>query len=125
MLFCYINKVKCDFVNEPFRLIEPFLETEGIKYYSLKDIAAMKMHAVCGRGKKKDFFDIYELLHLFSWKQMLEWFELKYGPSHLFFLRKSITYFSDADQDVDIRGIAPYAASWSEIKERIIMECRL
>lgn len=59
MLFCYLNKVKCDFVHEPFPLINPFLEERGVKFYSLEDIAAMKMHTICGRGKKKDFFDIY------------------------------------------------------------------
>ena len=124
MLFCFINGIKCDFVNEPFPLIESFLEVDGIKLYSIADIAAMKMHAICGRGKKKDFFDIYVLLQLYSWQQMLKWFELKYGSSQLFFLWKSITYFSDAEDEVDIRGLEPYSASWQEIKEKIIRECR-
>jgi len=124
MLFCFINKIKCDFVNEPFPLIESLVEKEGIRLYSLKDIAAMKMHAICGRGKKKDFFDIYVLLHLFNWKQMLSWFEQKYGTSQLFFLWKSITYFADADEDVEIHGFPPYTASWAEIKKKLIAECR-
>ena len=124
MLFCLINQIKCDFVNEPFPLIQPFLEHDGVKLYSLKDIAAMKMRTICGRGKKKDFFDLYTLLHLFGWKEMLKWFELKYGASQLFFLWKSITYFVDADEDIDIRGFAPYTASWEEVKASIIKECR-
>ncbi len=124
MLFCFIDKIKCDFVNEPFPLIEPFIEKDGIRLYSLKDITAMKMHTICGRGKKKDFFDLYVLLQLFEWKQMLKWFELKYGSSQLFFLWKSITYFVDADGDVDIRGITPYTATWEEIKEIITSQCR-
>ena len=124
MLFCYLDKVKCDFVNEPFRLINPFVEFIGVQLYSLPDIAAMKMHTVCGRGKKKDFFDIYVLLQLFTWEQMLMWFEEKYGSSQLFFLWKSITYFKDADEDVDVRGIKPYNASWKEIKEIIFETCR-
>ncbi len=87
-------------------------------------LAAMKMHAICGRGKKKDFFDIYVLLHLFEWKEMLKWFELKYGSSQLFFLWKSITYFVDAEEDVDIRGLSPYDATWDKIKNKIESKCR-
>jgi len=124
MLFCFINKIKCDFVNEPFPLIEPFLEEGGIKLYSIPDIAAMKMHAICGRGKKKDFFDIYALLQKFEWNKMLDWFTLKYGASQLFFLMKSVSYFADADGDVDIRGLSPYTASWEEVKGTIITKCR-
>ena len=124
MLFCTINKVKCDFVYEPFPLIQPFIEREGVKLYSVADIAAMKLHIVCGRGKKKDFFDIFVLLHSYEWKQMLEWFKQKYGDSQFFFLWKSITYFTDADEDVDIRGISPYNVSWNQIKETIIEKCR-
>jgi predicted nucleotidyltransferase component of viral defense system len=124
MLFCSINKIKCDFVNEPFPLINPFIETENIKLYSVADIAAMKMHTICGRGKKKDFFDIYALLEHYDWKQMIEWFKQKYGDSQLFFLWKSIAYFLDADDDIDIRGIAPYHATWAQVKEIISNKCR-
>ncbi len=124
MLFCFINKIKCDFVNEPFPLLEPFFEREGVTLYSLKDIAAMKMHTICGRGKKKDFFDIYVLLQLFGWKEMLKWFEQKYGSSQLFFLWKSITYFNDAESDPDINGFAPYTATWADVKKIITASCR-
>lgn len=124
MLFCFINKIKCDFVNDPFPLLEPFVEKEGIRLYSLKDIAAMKMHTICGRGKKKDFFDIYVLLQLFDWKEMLMWFEQKYGSSQLFYLWKSITYFNDAEHDPDIVGFAPYTAAWPKVKEVITASCR-
>ena len=124
MLFCFLDKIKCDFVNEPFPLLEPFIEKDGIRLYSLKDIAAMKMHTICGGGKKKDFFDIYVLLYLFGWKQMLKWFELKYGSSQLFFLWKSITHFVDAEEDVAIRGLAPYDVTWDEVKDKITRNCR-
>jgi predicted nucleotidyltransferase component of viral defense system len=124
MLFCNINKVKCDFVHEPFPLIEPFIEIENVKLYSVADIAAMKMHTICGREKKKDFFDLYALLQLYSWDQLLIWFKQKYGESQLFFLWKSISYFSDADEDVDINGIGPYSISWEDVKREIISKCR-
>jgi predicted nucleotidyltransferase component of viral defense system len=66
MLFSSINNIKCDFVQEPASLLEPFIIEDGVKYFSIKDIAAMKFHTICGRGKKKDFFDVYALLQLYS-----------------------------------------------------------
>lgn len=120
MLFAYINKIKCDFILEPATLIQPFIEEDGINYFHIQDIAAMKMHTVCGRGKKKDFFDIYVLLELYDWSKMLEWFEKKYGSNQFYYLWRSINYFIDADEDTDIEALPPYNQSWEEIKEIII-----
>jgi predicted nucleotidyltransferase component of viral defense system len=124
MLFAFINHIKCDFVQEPAKLLNPFIIHEGVKYFSVEDIAAMKMHAVCGRGKKKDFFDIYALIQTFGWQQMLLWFEQKYDSSQLYFLWRSITYFEDANEDADIVGIPPFTKNWEEIKTFISKECR-
>ncbi len=124
MLFCRINGVKCDFVIEPSPLINPHEIFEGVKFYSVADIAAMKMHTVCGRGKKKDFFDIYVLIELYGWKEMLKWFEQKYGKTQFFYLWKSITYFIDADEEPDPGSFPPYTKSWDEIKLFISKKCR-
>lgn len=119
MLFGKINEIKCDFVHEPTALLEPFEVHDGVSYYGIKDIAAMKLHAVCGRGKKKDFFDIYALLQLYNKQTLIDWFTQKYGIQQLFFLWRSILYFEDAENDPDIEGMSPYTNNWEEIK-RII-----
>lgn len=123
MLFSYINNVKCDFICEPAKRIQPFINNDGVNYFHVEDIAAMKMHTICGRGKKKDFFDIYVLAENFGWKNMLQWFEQKYGSSQFYFLWRSISYFTDADEDPDIHGLPPYTKSWEEIKEYIKSNC--
>lgn len=123
MLFAYINQIKCDFIQEPAKLIKPFIEKDGVKYFSVEDIAAMKMHTICGRGKKKDFFDVYALIEKHGWQTMLKWFEEKYDSSQLYFLWRSITYFEDAEEDVDIEGYAPYTKDWQEIKTFIFKNC--
>ncbi|MEI2707411.1 MAG: hypothetical protein V9E96_00140 [Chitinophagaceae bacterium] len=46
------------------KLIRPFIEKDGVKYFSIEDIAAMKMHTICGRGKRKYFFDMYALIEI-------------------------------------------------------------
>lgn len=124
MLFAFINHIKCDFVQEPAKLINPFIEYDGVKYFSVQDIGAMKMHTICGRGKKKDFFDIYVLIETFGWQEMLKWFEEKYDSSQLYFLWRSIAYFEDAEDDPDIKGFPPFTKSWEEIKDFISNECR-
>ena len=123
MLFAYINQIKCDFIHEPAKLIRPFIEKDGVKYFSIEDIAAMKMHTICGRGKKKDFFDIYALIEIYGWSTMLGWFEEKYDSSQLFFLWRSISYFEDAEEDVDIDGYGAFTKSWEEIKLFILKKC--
>ena len=72
---------------------------DGIRSYSNADIAAMKIQAILGRGKKKDFWDLYELLQHYSLQQIIDWHKLKY-PSQMLAISipHAITYFFDADQ---------------------------
>lgn len=119
MLFGSINNIKCDFVHEPANLLEPFIVLEGVSYFSVQDIAAMKLHTICGRGKKKDFFDVYALLQIYSRETLIEWFTRKYDDRQLFFLWRSILYFEDAENDPDIEGYPPFSKNWKEIKEFI------
>jgi predicted nucleotidyltransferase component of viral defense system len=123
MLFCYINNIKCDFVQEPAVLLKPFFTADSAQYFSIEDIAAMKMHTICGRGKRKDFFDIYALLEQYGWDKMLQWFEAKYTSSQYYYLWRSISYFDDANEDAPITGLPPYTKNWEEIKELIIKKC--
>lgn len=119
MLFGSINNIKCDFIHEPARLLEPFHTIEGVSFFSVKDIAAMKLHTICGRGKKKDFFDVYALLQTYSRETLIEWFTQKYDDKRLFFLWRSLLYFEDAENDPDIDGYPPFTKSWDEIKKFI------
>lgn len=124
MLFGFISKVKCDFIHEPAKLINPYLEIENVKYFSVEDIAAMKLHTICGLGKKKDFFDIYALLQIYNWETLLGFFTTKYDQTQLFYLWRSIVYFDDAENDPDIIGIFPFNKNWEEVKKYISTVCQ-
>ena len=119
MVFGDINGIKCDFVNEPATFLESFIIIDGVNYFSVKDIAAMKLHTICGRGKKKDFFDVYALLQLYNRDKLIEWFTEKYNETQLIFLWRSILYFEDAENDPDIEGYPPFTKNWGEIKKII------
>ena len=83
-----------------------------------KDIAAMKLSAISGRGSKKDFVDIYFLLKQFTLKELIEFYTQKYFDGSEYLVLKSLTYFNDADTDVDVNLIEDI--SWEEVKGKIL-----
>jgi hypothetical protein len=119
ILICSVNGVKVDFVNYQYRLLESPLLEENIRLVKKKDIAAMKVNAVAGRGSIKDFIDIYFLLNEFSIKEMIGFYLQKYPDGSEFMVRKSLTYFDDADNEE--APILFHDISWSEIKKTILL----
>jgi Nucleotidyl transferase AbiEii toxin, Type IV TA system len=117
-VFCYIDGIKVDIVRYPHvRLVEPSIE-DGIPMYDSIDIAAMKIQAILGRGKKKDFWDLAELLQHFSLKQIIEFHSQKF-PSQMLLISipQAITYFADADESeepVSLKG-----QTWETVKHTI------
>ena len=61
-VFGFIQNIKVDIIKHPHPLLREPETTEGIRMYHPENIAAMKVNAILGRGKKKDFWDIAELL---------------------------------------------------------------
>lgn len=86
--------------------------------YSNNDIGAMKIQAMLGRGKKKYFWDLHEMLKHYSLQQLIDWHKEKY-PSQMLAISipNAITYFVDADQSetpVSFKG-----QTWEQIKKSI------
>lgn len=94
-----IDGVKVDLVNYKYDWIGSPVEEDVIRLAGVKDIAAMKVAAIIGRGTKKDFIDLYFLLKQFSLKEILELYLQKYPDGSLFIALKSLSYFEDADAD--------------------------
>lgn len=98
-IFGYIDEVKVDIVRHPHPLIRPETCIEGIRMFSTEDIIAMKVQAILGRGKKKDFWDIAELLQHFTIKDFIQFHREKYSTLNLLItVPQAITYFADADE---------------------------
>ncbi|MBC7650457.1 MAG: nucleotidyl transferase AbiEii/AbiGii toxin family protein [Deinococcales bacterium] len=69
----FIGDVKVDFVkHHRFQLIDELIIEDSIRFYSDKDIMAMKVAAIIKRAVKKDFWDIAELLKHYSLNDVLE-----------------------------------------------------
>jgi hypothetical protein len=52
-IFCYLDGVKVDIVHHPHPLIWEIEVVDGIRIYDDRDIIAMKLNAILGRGKKR------------------------------------------------------------------------
>jgi len=114
-----INNVKIDFVEYGFYkwIDEPVIE-DGFFLASDKDIAAMKINAIIGRGSKKDFIDLYVLLQHYSLSDILCFYKLNYPEYSEYRALLSLTYFEDAEmQDMPKMFIND---SWDTIKRTII-----
>ncbi len=94
-----IDGVKVDIVNYKYDWIDTPVEEDGIRLADVKDIAAMKVAAIIGRGTKKDFIDMNRLLQIFSLKEILDMYMQKYPDGSLFIAIKSLSYFEDAESD--------------------------
>jgi hypothetical protein len=51
----------------------PIIQQDGLRLASAKDIAGMKMLAIVTGNRKKDFWDIHELLEYYSLEELIQW----------------------------------------------------
>ena len=117
-IFGFINDVKIDIVRHPHPLIRPIQIIEGIRMFSTEDIIAMKVQAILGRGKKKDFWDIAELLNHFSVNDFINFHKEKYTTQNLLItVPQAITFFADADESED--PISLKKQTWDTVKKVI------
>ena len=102
----YIGKSKDDNIKVDLyyheEIIEPFDLIDGIRIASLNDVVAMKVDVISRGGRKKDFWDLHELLDTFSISEMLEihkqHFEYTHDREHII---NNFINFEIADEQID------------------------
>jgi hypothetical protein len=96
-------------------LIEPVDIIDNIRIASVQDIVAMKVDVVSRSGRKKDFWDLHELLNIYSIPEMLEMHELRFEYTHnRDEIIKNFTNFKAADNEID--PICLKGKDWEDIK---------
>lgn len=113
-----LDGVKIDIVDYKYAWIDATVEDCNLRLASPKDIAAMKVNAIEGRGTKKDFIDIYFLLQHYTLDEILSFYQKKYPECSIFRALMSMSYFEDADPQFMPRMFSPVA--WDEIKSYIV-----
>ena len=54
-----IDGVKTTFLKYPFRILEDFVDADGIKLLSIPELAATKAYTIGRRRELKDYVDLY------------------------------------------------------------------
>ncbi len=114
VLICTVNDIKVDLVSYPYTWIGPVINVNKVRLASDRDIAAMKLNAIAGRGSKKDFIDLYFILQRFSLNDVISFYNEKYPDGSLFMVLKSLSYFEDADLELSPKMYID--VQWDEIK---------
>jgi len=119
-LNAYLHGVKLQFLEYPYRMLEPYVEWCGINISSVLDIACTKLQTIGMRGSKKDFIDLYFLLQRYTLETLLKKTKEKYRDSdysetHIF---KSLVFFDDAQSQPMPRMHVD--VSWIDVKKKLI-----
>ena len=114
-----LNGVRISFFGYKYDIIDDFIHYNSIRLAGIRDIAAMKLEAIAGRGSKKDFVDMFFLLKLFSLEQIFSFHALKYGVglNNQYHHLKSLVYFIDADEEAMPLMTSPL--NWDRVKAKI------
>lgn len=112
------NVVKLDvFYTDTF--IQPPLIKDEIRMATTEEIIAMKMDVVQRIGRKKDFWDLHELLPKYNLTSMLSLHQQRYPYIHdEKLILQNLTNFELADDDFD--PICLRGKYWVFIKEDIV-----
>lgn len=109
------NTVKLDLYYTD-RFIQPAKIEDEIRFATIEEIIAMKIDVVQRGGRKKDFWDLHEVLPNYSIKKMLELHLERYPYSHdRELILNNFTNFSIADDD--FTPICLHGKHWEFIKD--------
>ncbi len=118
-----LRGIKVDVIDySRYGWIDTPVVDDGIVLASPRDIAAMKINAIEGRGSRKDFVDIYMLLQHYTLSELLDFYSMKYPNYSIFRALLSLTYFDDAETQAMPKMFIPQ--TWEEIKEHISTKVR-
>ena len=115
-----IESTKVDFVNYTYPWLENEIIEKKIRLAGIRDIAAMKINAITGRGAIKDFIDLYFILKKYTLADILKFYQDKYFDNDMIIALKSLTYFNDAEKESMPEMFIPI--EWTTVKAKIKTE---
>jgi hypothetical protein len=95
------NAVKLDIYYTDDFIYQPIV-IDQVRIATIEEIIAMKVDVIARKGRKKDFWDLHELLNNYSISQMITLHAQRYPYNHdEDLIRKNFIDFSLADDDFD------------------------
>lgn len=119
-----LEGVQVSFFYYPNKMIKQYVTSEempNLKMASIIDIAIMKIVAIGGRGAKKDFFDLYNIINQLDIKTLdLARGLIKKCGNDINYASviMGLSYFEDAEQEILPETFVEY--DWDEIKNFFI-----
>ena len=115
-----IDGIKIDCITHDYPQVEPlFNSKDGIRMYSIKDIAAMKLSAIADNGTRlKDFIDIACLSTRLTLAEMVSAYQKKYVNANPIRPIRGLTYFEDVVFNEPIQMING-SYKWDKIEQRL------
>jgi hypothetical protein len=114
---CVIQNVKVDFVSVRDPFLNPVQIIDTIPFADTKDLIALKLNAVKGRGVKKDFWDIAKLLQQYSFTELFQFYHDRYNYDDTFAVIRSAIYFTDAEDTIEPESLD--GMTWENVKTTI------
>lgn len=109
--------IKTDILYWDAPFLFPALEEEGIRLATIEDIAAMKLDTISRGGRKKDFWDLSDILETYKFSELLEIYQRKYPWFEVDDVLNGLSNFTIADQMPD--PICYKHKDWDAIREEI------
>ena len=82
----------------------------------------MKIQAAANRFSKKDYYDLFELLNVYTFAELIDFYARMYTNHDVASILKSISNFGEIDLDEEPMSLK--IVSWDLIKERMSTEIR-
>ncbi|WDF76374.1 nucleotidyl transferase AbiEii/AbiGii toxin family protein [Mucilaginibacter sp. AW1-7] len=115
---CIIQDVKVDFVSVRDPFLNPIQFIDNIPFADTKDLIALKLNAVKGRGVKKDFWDIAKLLEFYTFENLFQFYHDRYTYDDTFAVIRSVIYFADAENTISPESLD--GMTWDKVKTTIV-----
>ncbi|OAQ40799.1 hypothetical protein A5893_07640 [Pedobacter psychrophilus] len=108
--------VKLDIYYSMDPFFQNSIEDDGLRIASLEEIIAMKVDIIQRGGRKKDFWDLHEVLSKYDIDKMIELHRQRFEWTHdKDLIRKNFTNFNEAEND--LTPICLKNKEWIFIKE--------
>ena len=110
------SNIKLDIFYSTDKFLHPPHEEDDIRLASVDDIVAMKMDVISRGGRKKDFWDLHELLNDYSLREMMALHKRRTEFTHdEAQIRRNLLDFAKADEEYE--PICLRGKYWEFIKE--------
>lgn len=110
--------IKADILNWASDFIRPAMEVDGIRIATMEEIALMKLDTISRGGRKKDFWDMSEIMEHHTLSSLLEQYPEKYPYNKIEDVIKGMTNFEIAEEIPD--PICLRGRYWDLVKAEMI-----